>query len=200
MSLPERYNTGTIVQHLELSHSRHVVLVVHDLLSEPVDCIVNPANGGLSHGGGLAAQIALAAGEELENEGSEIIRSKGRIPTGNAVVTCAGKLKFKGIIHAVGPSYGEGNEHELLINAVYHSLVLAHNRDWNSISIPGISSGIFSVPKEICSKAYIHGILKFLTVFPESNVKMIRMCLLKGTLLDMVKKEILSRKKFFLEL
>ncbi|MBU1108608.1 MAG: macro domain-containing protein [Candidatus Riflebacteria bacterium] len=85
MTLPKQQNAGTIVRHIELQNSRHLILVNYDLLSEPVDCVVNPANGGLSHGGGLAAQIALAAGNELENEGNEIIKKMGRIPTGEQV-------------------------------------------------------------------------------------------------------------------
>ena len=200
MTLPEQQKAGTIVRHIELQNSRHLILANYDLLSEPVDCIVNPANGGLSHGGGLAAQIALAAGDDLENEGNEIIKKVGRIPTGEAVCTTAGKLRFKGIIHAVGPAVGQGNELELLVSAIFHSLYLAQEKNWASISIPGVSSGIFSVPLEICSKGYILGISKFLKEFPESVLKIIRICLLQGKLLDMVAQEIDKRSHFFKEI
>ncbi|OQA07522.1 MAG: O-acetyl-ADP-ribose deacetylase [bacterium ADurb.Bin374] len=200
MTFPVTQKAGTIVRHIELPSSRHLILVNNDLLSEPVDCIVNPANGGLSHGGGLAAQIAIAAGEALENEGSEIVKNKGRIPTGQAVATNAGNLKFKGVIHAIGPCVGQGNELELLVSAIYNSLVIANENDWSSISIPGISSGIFSVPLEICSKGYILGIIKLLREFPETNLKIIRICLLQGKLLDLVSQEIDKRKEIFREL
>lgn len=197
MTLPISQKAGTIVRHIELPGSRHLILVNYDLLSEPVDCIVNPANGGLSHGGGLAAQIALAAGEALENEGAEIIQRNGPIPTGKAVVTTAGNLKFKGVIHAIGPAVGQGNELELLVSAIFNSLVLAHENNWSSISFPGISSGIFSVPLEICSKGYILGILKFLREFPETELKIIRICLLQGKLMNMVAQEIDRRQGLF---
>lgn len=200
MSFPERYRAGTIKRHLEISRGRHFMVVVYDLLSEPVDCIVNAANGGLSHGGGIAAQIAHAAGSALEEEGEEYLRKHGRIPTGEAVVTTAGMLPFKGVIHAVGPVFGEGDELGKLSAAVYHSLLRAHERGWSSISFPAISSGIFSVPFEICARGYVRGVIQFLQAHPDSSLKVIRLCLYHGPLVDLVSLEINSQANLFADL
>jgi len=83
-----------------------------NLLEEPVDAIVNAANGHLAHGGGVAGVISRAAGPELQQESDRLVAERGPFPTGSAVVTGAGKLPFKGIIHAVGPRFGEGDEEE----------------------------------------------------------------------------------------
>lgn len=197
MTLPDKFKAGKIVKHVEISNSRHFVVVIYDLLSEPVDCIVNAANGGLSHGGGIAAQIAIAAGDALEAEGQNYVKTNGRVPTGEAIITTAGRLPFKGVIHAVGPAVGMGNELELLVSAIYNSLLRAHEKSWNSISFPAISSGIFSVPKEICSKGYVLGVIKFFQEFPESNVKVVRLCMFRSPLVESVMKEIEERSSFF---
>ena len=68
-----------------------------NLLDQPVDAIVNAANGHLAHGGGVAAAISSAAGPALDEESERIVRKRGPIPTGDAVITTAGDLPFKEI-------------------------------------------------------------------------------------------------------
>ncbi|MEA3471173.1 MAG: macro domain-containing protein, partial [Thermodesulfobacteriota bacterium] len=128
-------------------------VVIGNLLKEPVDAIVNAANGMLSHGGGVAAAIARAAGSSLVEEGNKLVREQGAVPTGGAVVTTAGNLPFKGVVHAVGPRKGDGEEEKKLVQAVESAFVRAHEQGWTSISFPGISSGIFAVPLDICARA-----------------------------------------------
>jgi O-acetyl-ADP-ribose deacetylase (regulator of RNase III) len=106
---------GILVRQLSFPEGASFAVVVYDLLYEPVDCIVNPANGGLSHGGGVAAAIVKAAGPQLEDECDAIVREKGRIPVGEAVLTSAGKLPFRGVIHSVGPRMGDGNEEQKIV-------------------------------------------------------------------------------------
>ena len=105
-------------------------LVVGNLLNEPVDCIVNAANGRLAHGGGVAAAIARAAGDALEREGDKIVRERGEIPVGDAVVTTAGNLPQKGVIHAVGPRMGQGDEENKLVQALQSSFMIAAEKKW----------------------------------------------------------------------
>lgn len=66
-----------------------------DITKIEADVIVNAANTGLMHGGGVARAIAEAAGEELEAESRKI----GFVPLGEFTVTTAGKLKAKKVIH-----------------------------------------------------------------------------------------------------
>jgi O-acetyl-ADP-ribose deacetylase (regulator of RNase III) len=163
--------------------------VIGDLLAEPVDAICNAANGGLSHGGGVAAAISEAAGPALDREGDQIVRTKGRIPTGGAVVTTAGRLPFKGVLHVVGPRLGEGEEEARLVQALKTAFGLADERGWTSVSFPAVSSGIFSVPLPVCAKAYVRAAREFFGEHPDSSVRTLRLALFKGPMVDAVRRE-----------
>ena len=169
-----------IVRTVEFTGVLRFSVVVHDLLREPVDCIVNAANGMLAHGGGVAAAIAKAAGPQLVEEGNAFVMKHGPVPVGEAVVTTAGNLPFKGVIHAVGPRMGEGDEERKLIDALKAAFLRAQEKGWCSLSFPGISSGIFSVPHTICARSYVRAVSTFFEICPESPLKTIRLCLFEG--------------------
>ncbi len=130
-------------------------MVRGNLLDEPVDAIVNAANGHLAHGGGVAGVISRAAGPAFQQECDLLIQKQGPVPTGAAVVTTAGQLPFKGVIHAVGPRQGEGDEEAKLYRAMTTAFACAKERGWSSLSFPAVSSGIFAVPLEVCARAYL---------------------------------------------
>lgn len=163
---------------------RGVFLVIRgNLLDEPVDAIVNAANGHLAHGGGVAGIIARAAGPELQKESDLLVQKHGPFPTGSAVVTTAGKLPFKGVIHAVGPRQGEGDEEAKLVRALTSAFERAKERGWASVSFPAVSSGIFAVPLDVCARAYA----KAARTSPLRNV---RLCLRDQPVIDAVLKEL----------
>lgn len=157
-------------------------MVRGNLLEEPVDAIVNAANGHLAHGGGVAGIISRAAGPELQRESDFLIQQQGPLPAGAAVVTTAGRLPFKGVIHAVGPRQGEGDEEDKLFRALVSAFACAKERGWSSVSFPAVSSGIFAVPLDVCARAY----LKALRASPLSKV---RLCLRDQPVIDAVLKE-----------
>ena len=148
-----------------------------------MDAIVNAANGHLAHGGGVAGIISRAAGPELQAESDALIRSLGPLPTGSAVVTTAGRLPFKGVIHAVGPRQGEGNEESKLFQALTSAFARANEKGWTSVSFPAVSSGIFAVPLEVCARAYV----KAARASPLRNV---RLCLRDQPVIDAVMREL----------
>jgi O-acetyl-ADP-ribose deacetylase (regulator of RNase III) len=154
-----------------------------NLLEEPVDAIVNAANGRLAHGGGVAGIISRAAGAALQEESDNIVRHRGPVPTGSAVVTTAGKLPFKGVIHAVGPRDGEGDEESKLFNALLAAFYEAELRGWNSVSFPAVSSGIFAVPIDVCARAYLRAARA-------SPLGKVRLCLRDQPVIDAVLKEL----------
>ncbi len=153
-----------------------------NLLDEPVDSIVIAAIGHLAHGGGVAAIISRAAGADLQRESDLLVRKQGPFPTGAAVVTTAGQLPFKGVIHAVGPRQGEGDEEAKLFLALASAFARAKERGWSSVSFPAVSSGIFAVPLEVCARAY----LRAMRASPLSKV---RLCLRDQPIIDAVLKE-----------
>jgi len=154
-----------------------------DLLEEPVEAIVNAANGHLAHGGGVAGVISRAAGPVLQEESRRIVKERGPLPAGAAVVTTAGKLPFKGIIHAVGPRQGEGDEEAKLFQALSSAFLEAKKRHWNSLAFPAVSSGIFAVPPETCARAYVRAARA-------SPLGKVRLCLRDQPVIDAVLKEL----------
>lgn len=70
-----------------------------------VDVIVNAANENMMHGGGVARVISEAAGYELDQESREYIEKNGSLRASDNIVTNAGRLKYKCVIHAVGPTW-----------------------------------------------------------------------------------------------
>jgi len=154
-----------------------------NLLEEPVEVIVNAANGHLAHAGGVAGIISRAAGPSLQEESDRLVAARGPFPTGAAVATTAGKLPFKAVIHAVGPRYGEGDEEKKLLQALSAAFSLAAEHGWQSVAFPAVSAGIFSVPLDICARAY-------LTAARASRLRKVRLCLRDQPVIDAVLKEL----------
>ena len=94
---------------------------------------------------------------------------------GGAVITTAGNLKAKYVIHAVGPSQGEGNEDEKLRNATLNSLKLADENNLKSISFPAISTGIFGFPITKCAQIMLKTTIDYLK--KETNLEKVVFCL-----------------------
>jgi O-acetyl-ADP-ribose deacetylase (regulator of RNase III) len=158
-------------------------VVSGNLLEEPVDAIVNAANGHLAHGGGVAGVIARAAGPELQAESDRLVAREGPFPSGAAVVTGAGKLPFKGVIHAVGPRQGEGEEEQKLARALSAAFALAKEKGWESVSFPAVSAGIFAVPLDICARAYLAAVRG-------ARLRQVRLCLRDEAVIDAVLREL----------
>ena len=182
--------SGKLVGMLRFPNELVFEVAEASLLEERTDAIVNAANGHLAHGGGVAAAIARAAGAAMIEEDQRIVKACGAIPTGEAVVSVAGKLPFKAVIHAIGPYWGQGDEQAKLTSALTAAFQCAHVRGLNSVSFPAVSSGIFAVPLEICARAYVAAVRQFCAATPESSVKLIRLCLFPGPLIDLMKVEL----------
>jgi len=133
-------------------------LIEEDITDLSVDAIVNPANAQLILGGGVAGAIKNKGGVGIQRECDKI----GSINVGEAVITTAGRLKAKYVIHAVGPMMGEGDEDEKLHNATLNSLKIAEKHELGSIAFPAISTGIFGYPVDRCAKIMLQTTVDFL--------------------------------------
>ena len=122
------------------------------------EAVVNAANKSLILGGGVAGAIRSFGGPSIQEECNSI----GPIEVGEAVITGAGNLKAKYVIHAAGPVYGEGNEDEKLKKATLNSLDHAKKKRIKSIAFPAISTGIFRFPIKRCSEIMISVCLDYL--------------------------------------
>ena len=135
-----------------------VSVVVGDLTEEGTDAIVNAANSDLAHGGGVAGAIVRKGGQEIQRESLE----KAPVPVGGAVVTGAGRLPCRWVIHAVGPVWGEGDEEAKLRRAIGSALARAEELGLTSLSMPAISTGIFGYPKAAGCRAIAEEVARHL--------------------------------------
>ncbi|TNV77975.1 hypothetical protein FGO68_gene15810 [Halteria grandinella] len=176
-----------------------------DICNEPVEMIVNPANSSLSHGGGLAAQIATLGGREIMESSLENLRVYGQVETGSCVVLTSGQLRTRGIkyvCHAVGPSLkrkGIPDKEEInQLKSVIQMILLKADQNYcKSVAIPGISSGIFGYPKRLCAKHIFESIEAFakqpISDDEERILKTVRLTNIDQETFNAFKQEFISR-------
>jgi O-acetyl-ADP-ribose deacetylase (regulator of RNase III) len=142
-----------------------------DITRQETDAIVNAANSGLMGGGGVDGAIHRAGGPAILEECKIIVARHGRLPAGKAVITTAGKMKAKHVIHTVGPVWRGGGENEsaLLASAYRESLRLAAEQKLNSIAFPSISTGAYGYPVEEAAAVAVKAVKDFLSV--ETSIK-----------------------------
>ena len=139
-------------------HTTELKLLVGDITEQTTDAIVNAANSRLLHGGGVAGAIVRKGGMKIQLESFK----KAPVPVGGAVITGAGKLKCKYVIHAVGPRMGEGDEDEKLKNATLNCLRVAEENNLSSIAFCAISAGIFGYPMTRCADIMLSNAIAWL--------------------------------------
>lgn len=157
----------------QIQNGKSLQLVKGDITERKVDVIVNAANSYLKHGSGVAGAIVRKGGHVIQEESDKI----GFVLVGLAVMTTAGRLPCKAVIHTVGPRMGEGDEDNKLKNAVRNSLSLASQKGFQSISMPAISSGIFGFPKDRCAEILLSESMKFVDANPHTSLEMIEFCI-----------------------
>jgi O-acetyl-ADP-ribose deacetylase (regulator of RNase III) len=143
-----------------------VTVIVGDITAERVDAIVNAANSTLLGGGGVDGAIHRAGGPEILKACQELRRTKwpDGLPTGQAVITTAGRLPAKYVIHTVGPVKGQHGEKdaELLASCYRNSLALAAERGLQTVAFPAISTGVYGYPREEAAAVASTAIAAFL--------------------------------------
>ena len=126
-----------------------ITVIRGDITKQRVDAIVNAANSGLLGGGGVDGAIHRAGGPSIMRE-CEAIRAKtGGCPTGEAVITGAGDLPAKYVIHTAGPVWhgGSRGEDALLRSCYEKSMALAEAHGVKTIAFPNISTGVYGFPR-----------------------------------------------------
>ena len=155
----------------------NIKLIKGDITKVTVDCIVNAANTSLLGGGGVDGAIHRAGGQAILDDCRKIIAKQGGCKVGQAVITTAGNLPSKFVIHTVGPVWngGQKNEREKLADCYRNSLQLAFDNGCKTIAFPNISTGIYKFPKDEAARIAVDIIVDFFSKSDEID-KVIFVC------------------------
>jgi O-acetyl-ADP-ribose deacetylase (regulator of RNase III) len=136
-----------------------------DITLQTTDAIVNAANSSLMGGGGVDGAIHRAGGPAILEECKKITSRQGQLPTGKAVITTAGNMKAKHVIHTVGPIWYGGSRGEpgLLASAYRESLKCAADNTLSSVSFPSISTGVYGYPVDKAAHIALKEVISFLS-------------------------------------
>lgn len=142
----------------------NIQVVQGDITRITVDALVNAANTSLMGGGGVDGAIHRAGGPAILDDCRKIVARQGGCPTGSAVITTAGRLPAKFVIHTVGPVWrgGQNGEEALLQQCYIQSLQLAADNGCRSIAFPNISTGIYGYPKAPAAKVAVRSVTQFI--------------------------------------
>ncbi len=136
-----------------------------DICKINVDAVVNAANEDLKHIGGLALALIQAAGPSLQQICDQHTKANGSLKPGEAIITDAGRLPCKYVVHAVGPRFTDSDRSttvQRLRRAVRESLNQASSKNCSSIAIPVISSGIFGCPLDLCTESIAKEVCEYI--------------------------------------
>lgn len=141
-----------------------IEIIKADITKISADAIVNAANTSLLGGGGVDGAIHRAGGPAILDDCRRIAARQGGCKTGEAVITTAGNLPAKFVIHTVGPVWNAGKNDEAtkLADCYSNSLHLAAAHLCRSIAFPNISTGIYGYPKEAAAAIAMKTVQEFL--------------------------------------
>jgi O-acetyl-ADP-ribose deacetylase len=148
-----------------------------DITKEDTDAIVNAANSSLMGGGGVDGAIHRHGGPAILEECKLIVGKKGRLPAGQAVITTAGRLPAKYVIHTVGPIYRDGTSGEstTLANCYREAIRVAEEHGLRSLAFPSISTGAYGYPVQDAAEVAVTAVVEGLN--SASSIRMVRFVL-----------------------
>jgi len=140
-----------------------IQIIQGDITEVTTDAIVNAANTSLLGGGGVDGAIHRKGGSQILEECIAIRNKQGGCNVGEAVITSAGNLPSKYVIHTVGPVWNADKDEKkkLLENCYRNSLELAVKNNIKTIAFPNISTGIYHFPKDKAAKIAIETVINF---------------------------------------
>lgn len=140
-----------------------VQVIKGDITTIETDAIVNAANTSLLGGGGVDGAIHRKGGAKILEECIAIRNRQGGCNVGEAVITSAGNLPSKYVIHTVGPVWNGDKEEKkkLLENCYQNCLELAVENNIKTIAFPNISTGIYHFPKDKAATIAIETVSNF---------------------------------------
>ena len=129
-----------------------------DITDFEVESFVFYAQHNLALGSGYGNAIAVRGGPSIQEE----LNSLAPLETTQAVISEAGNMKARRIIHAVGPRFQEPDQEQKLKETILNSLKLAEQHDIKDIAFPAMGAGFYGVPLPLCAKVTIDTIVEYL--------------------------------------
>lgn len=168
-----------------------IQLVQGDITETEAEAIVNAANTSLLGGGGVDGAIHRAGGKAILEECIKIRNQQGGCAVGEAVVTTAGNLSSRYVIHTVGPVWNGGmnQEEEKLRNCYRNALTQAEGKGVTSIAFPNISTGIYRYPKDLACAIAVEEVSNYLLKNETSIERVVFVCFDEENL-EIYKKEL----------
>jgi O-acetyl-ADP-ribose deacetylase (regulator of RNase III) len=148
-----------------------IEVIKGDIVLQETVAVVNAANNHLWMGGGVAGAIKRAGGAEIEAEAI----SKGPVEVGEAVMTGAGSLKAKCVIHAAVMGQDLRTDESKIRSATRSALTLAGKNSIESLSFPALGTGIGGFEIHHCARIMIEEAVSFLA--GKTGVKLVRFVL-----------------------
>ena len=149
-----------------------VRLIKGDISDLDVDAFVFYAQPDLALGSGFGTAISVRGGPMIQKELEEL----GPVAAGEAVVSGAGNLKARFIVHAVGPRFQEENLEENLRTTVVNSLRRAEEKGIERLAFPAMGAGYYGIPADLCARVMLDVIEKYLS--GETKLSDVVICLL----------------------
>lgn len=156
-----------------------------DITKIEVDAVVNAANRQLVPGGGVDGAIHTAGGPAIAAETREIRSERGELETGEAVLTTAGRLPARHVIHTAGPIWGRYTQHEavqLLAGCYHNSLDVAVAHSCRSVAFPNISTGVYGFPLRLAAETATGAVHSWLESNPDLLDEVVFVCFNKENL------------------
>jgi O-acetyl-ADP-ribose deacetylase (regulator of RNase III) len=129
-----------------------------DVTDTEIDAFVFYARNDLKLGSGFGNAIALRGGPSIRKE----LENLGPLKVTEVVVTTAGNMKAKHIIHACGPKFQEENIEQKLKTTIVNVLKAAEANGIESIAFPPMGAGFYGVPLDTSAKITIETIADYL--------------------------------------
>jgi len=142
-----------------------VEIVDDDIAAQTTDAIVNAANNAFWMGSGVAGAIKSRGGNSIEDEAM----AQGPVEPGGCVVTSAGRLKARHVIHAAVMGQDLKTSATLIETATRNALRLAQSRGLASIALPAFGTGVGGFPVVDCARIMIDAVRTYATTAREAG-------------------------------
>ena len=160
-----------------MTENSKVLLQKDDLTAMDIEAIVFYASPDLVLGSGFGSAIAARGGMSIQDE----LKEYGTLSTGEAVISSAGAMKSKYIVHAVGPRFQENDTESKLRTTMQNALKVAQEKGIHEIAFPPMGTGFYGIPLDVCARVMLDEIRKH--VANKSSLHKIIICVLEITII-----------------